>query len=83
MLVWSFIVPIRDVKPATKSIKRTTMSDNHLSAEALNGLNATLRRLVYAYEFINGIELGPRGYFKLNDNSNNSTTLNAIQNVPN
>lgn len=59
------------------------MSDNHLSAEALNGLNATLRRLVYAYEYVNGIELGPRGYCGLDANSNNTTTFNPTHDVPN
>ena len=56
------------------------MTDSQMSAEALNGINATLRRLVFAYEAVNGIELGPRGYYRVEDASDSINRNETITN---
>ena len=38
--------------------------DNQAIQEAINNLNATIRRLIFAYEADRGLELGRNGYYK-------------------
>lgn len=38
--------------------------ENSQITEAINGLNATIRRLIFAYECDRGLELGRNGYYK-------------------
>lgn len=48
--------------------------DNNQIVEAVNSLNATVRRLIFAFECDRGLEMGRNGYYKKEDVRNSYYT---------